>query len=349
MDKGMSPESDAAVLGRTTAGAWLHVLIRTLVAQGHDGAAMAIAAGIPPRHVRNPVERVPQASMTAFWKLAVRETKNPCIGLDAARFVTGSTFGALTHVAFVSPTLEDAFRRIVRFQRLMTDSMTLDLVCIEERYRLIIRQIARDHPPAEELDAFWATWVRVTRKLAPNQPYVEPLRIHRRRRRPPDLSVFERVFRAPMRFGAQADFIEYDRNDCRKRLSDANIELAKEYDQILTRHAARLAGATLTERVRALLFEILSDGPTESEVARRLCMGKSSIKAALARESTTYRIILEEVRQSLACQYLGERGYSIKEVAFLLGYADASTFSRAFRSWSGESPAAYASRTTEGS
>jgi AraC-like DNA-binding protein len=328
----------------TTAGAWLHVLIRTLAAGGHDGPRMAIEVGISPRCVRHPDQRVPQIAMTRLWKKAVQVTKNPCFGLEVARFVTGSTFGALTHVAFVSPTLEDAFHRIVRFQRLMTDSMTLELIRAKDRYRLQIVPIAPDHPPAEELDAFLATWVRVTRALAPDERYVEPLRIHRRRPRPRGVAVFERVFRAPMRFGAAQDFVEYDYADCQKPLSDANLELAEEYDQILARQISSLGGATVTEKVRALLFEIMADGPAEATIAKRLSMSTSLLKLSLARESTTYRAILEEVRQTLARRYLRKMSYSIKETAFLLGYADASTFTRAFKSWTGETPRDYAQK-----
>lgn len=170
--------------------------------------------------------------MTRLWKSAVKVTKNPCFGLEVSRFVTGSSFGALNHVAFVSPTLEDAFHRIVRFQHLMTDAMRLELVRVKDRYRLRILPIAPDHPPAEELDAFWATWVRVTRALARDAPHVEPLQIQRRRPQPRAVALFKRVFRAPIRFGASQDFVEYDYDDCKKPLSDANLELAEEYDQI---------------------------------------------------------------------------------------------------------------------
>jgi len=332
---------DKRIRNATTAGAWLQVLMRTLAARGHDGARLAHEAGVPARNLRRPSERVPQIAMTRLWKLAVKATNDPCLGLDVARYVTGSTFGALTHVAFVSPTLEDAFRRIVRFQRLMTDALALDLIQVGERYRLTIQPIAPGHPPAEEIDAFLATWVRVTRGLAPTQPYVEPLRVHRRRVRPACAVQFEKVFRAPIQFRATEDFIEYDRSDCKRTLPDSNLQLAQQYDQILARQAAELAGASVSDKVRALLFEVMADGPTESAIARRMCMSKSLLKASLAGESTTYRAILEEVRATLARRYLQEQTYPIKEIAFLLGYAGTSTFNRAFKRWTGATPRCY--------
>lgn len=99
----------------------------------------------------------------------------------------------------------------------------------------------------------------------------------------------------------------------------------------------------MATKVRALVFEIMADGPTEAAVAERLFMSKSSLKLSLSRESTSYKAILEDVRQVLARRYLVENKYSIKETAFLLGYADASTLARAFKRWTGETPGTFGS------
>jgi AraC-like DNA-binding protein len=51
--------------------------------------------------------------------------------------------------------------------------------------------------------------------------------------------------------------------------------------------------------------------------------------------------LLDVLRRDLAMRYLHERQIAIAEVAFLLGFSEASTFHRAFRRWSGTTPAAY--------
>ncbi len=58
----------------------------------------------------------------------------------------------------------------------------------------------------------------------------------------------------------------------------------------------------------------------------------------LASEGTSYRELLRDTREQLARSYLQERRYSLIEVSFMLGYLEQSTFTRAFKSWTGQSP-----------
>jgi AraC-like DNA-binding protein len=50
---------------------------------------------------------------------------------------------------------------------------------------------------------------------------------------------------------------------------------------------------------------------------------------------------VEDLRRELALRYLAERRMAIAEIAFLLGFSEASAFHRAFRRWSGRTPADY--------
>jgi AraC-like DNA-binding protein len=56
---------------------------------------------------------------------------------------------------------------------------------------------------------------------------------------------------------------------------------------------------------------------------------------------------LQEIRKSLAVRYLNDARLSLVEIALLLGYADQSAFSRAFRHWFGQSPLRYRSRSVD--
>jgi AraC-like DNA-binding protein len=77
---------------------------------------------------------------------------------------------------------------------------------------------------------------------------------------------------------------------------------------------------------------------TEDDVARTLNMSKRTLHRKLNENRETFRSILVQVRKDLARYYVRKPDFSITEIAFLLGYADTSAFSRAFRSWFGHSP-----------
>ena len=55
----------------------------------------------------------------------------------------------------------------------------------------------------------------------------------------------------------------------------------------------------------------------------------------------SYQALDDEVRTATARLYLGQPDIAVAEVAHLLGFADQSTFHRAFKRWTGHTPARY--------
>ena len=95
-------------------------------------------------------------------------------------------------------------------------------------------------------------------------------------------------------------------------------------------------------RVRAALVELLPAGEnTIEDVARKLATSSRTLQRQLSEEGTTFRKQLNHVRQLLAQQYLTTGDMDMDTIAFMLGYAEAGSFVRAFTLWTGASPAAY--------
>jgi AraC-like DNA-binding protein len=97
--------------------------------------------------------------------------------------------------------------------------------------------------------------------------------------------------------------------------------------------------APISARVQdAIARELPSGPPTMVQIAKRLGVSERTLRRALEEESTSFRVMVEGVRRGRAEQLLAQRRTSIGEIAFLLGFSDASAFSRAFRRWSGKTP-----------
>jgi AraC-like DNA-binding protein len=97
---------------------------------------------------------------------------------------------------------------------------------------------------------------------------------------------------------------------------------------------------TVSARVRAWLVEAHGAGvPTARQAAKALAMSERTLHRRLEQERTTFRKLLDQFRHEKAVALLASRRYSIAEVAFLLGYSELSAFYRAFRRWTGKSPA----------
>lgn len=94
-------------------------------------------------------------------------------------------------------------------------------------------------------------------------------------------------------------------------------------------------------QVRLLLVNSRSEFLSLEQIAQRLNMTTRTLHRKLAKEQQNYKAILQDVRFTLAKQYLMNQTNSIKQVAYLLGYEDVANFRRAFKRWQGESPQQY--------
>jgi AraC-like DNA-binding protein len=94
--------------------------------------------------------------------------------------------------------------------------------------------------------------------------------------------------------------------------------------------------------VRAWLVEALGSGtPTAAAAARALRLSARSLHRFLQAEGTSFRELLDQLRQERAAGLLANPRCSIGEVSFLLGFSELSSFYRAFRRWTGKTPAEF--------
>lgn len=334
--------------------------MRALDAQGLDGTRIAKRAGIDTATLADAEGRVPRAALTRLWQLAVEESGDPAFGLTAARYPLQTTFHALGYAVLASATLREAIERIIRYRRLIGEIIQFRLDDDGDRSRFVMDVsagrkgigIGSGNPepdsgevPWEALDAIVAVMIRQTRLLHGGRD-VRPLRVSLERPAPADASPYERAFGAPVSFAQSCNFLEYAREELDRRLPAANAELARQNDEVVVRYLARLEQGGVLIRTRQALLESLPSGaPTKAQIARRLAMSPRSLQRLLADEGTSFKDLLGEARLTLARSYLDEGRLPVTEIAFVLGFADTSAFSRAFRRWTGVTPRDYAKRS----
>jgi AraC-like DNA-binding protein len=85
----------------------------------------------------------------------------------------------------------------------------------------------------------------------------------------------------------------------------------------------------------------LKNTPKLEALASRFCVSARTFSRRLKSMGMSYRGIVEEVRRREAIDRLTNSDVSIAEISMSLGYADASNFSKAFKSWTGKSPKQY--------
>ena len=321
----------------TSLSSWGLAIAKALEARGCDPAALFERAGLDFSILDDPEARLPVRNPSRLWPLAVQATGDPCFGLEVARHTLPTTFHALGFSLAASATLREAFERIVRYYRLVSDAIAVRFEPCSDGYRASVSADRRAALAPESIDAVLALGVRLCRSLTSRE--FSPVRVEMRRPAPPDTSAFFRCFRAPIAFAAENDAIVLDRDACERRLQGANPVLARANDLIAAHAIERWYGSRLSDRVRLTLIDRLPQGaPSQVELARALGMSPRAMQRSLALENTTYARVVDGTRCELAMGYLSDRRYSIADITYLLGFSGPASFTRAFRRWTGRTP-----------
>lgn len=107
----------------------------------------------------------------------------------------------------------------------------------------------------------------------------------------------------------------------------------------LERALNEIAREELVPRLRRAIRVMLAFGDTSADsVAARLSMHRRTFDRRLAACGTSYQAVLDDVRYAVARQMLESTSLPLSEIAGALGYAESSSFVRAFGRWSGTTP-----------
>jgi len=326
---------------------WAVAVAEALEARGLDSRALFAEAGIDIKTTRDPRSRIQADEMTLVYSLIDKITGDASFGLDIARHVHPTTFHALGYSLFASRTMESFCNRLVRFFRLVTTNAVTEFTQTRGEYQLLLNPtVGRDSYIPQ--DAWLATIVKFARDVY--RADYTPVRVSLRRPDPAGAaSRFKDYFGAPVEFGCGVNALIFDARDIHAQLPAANAELARQNDEVVMSLLAQLDRNDILARVRAKFVELLPSGDcSKNEVAKRLNMSERTLQHKLNDRHTSYRELLNEMRQEFAVQYLSQGVHSVSEVAYLLGFSEISSFSRAFRAWIGESPSEYRERRLKG-
>jgi AraC-like DNA-binding protein len=273
----------------------------------------------------------------------------PDLGLTAGKRYHLTTYGIWGFAVVSSPTLRSAIDVGLRFldltfalcpmrQRPRGDALEFVLgepdVPAAQRRFVIERDAAGTHTITQEL---FGSTLRM-RRVAFALPKPED-----------STTAFETVFGVQPVFDAPETVLEFDPAVLDLPLPQANPVLTAlaqmQCRDLLERRASRVGTAGA---VRDLLLATLPEPVDAGAAAVELNISERTLRRRLAEEGTSFRGLLDELRESLADQLLVVGGLSVAEVARRLGYVELSSFSQAFRRWKGVGPRAYrsASRPT---
>lgn len=167
-------------------------------------------------------------------------------------------------------------------------------------------------------------------------PIVEARFAHRR---PRSVAAHEAHFRAPLVWDAHENAVVIHEALLARKPRMADAVLSEHFRDAAERALARVApAASWSARVARAVSSHLAEGiPTLGAIARELGTSERTARRRLADEGTTFAALVERVQRERA-EELVAGSLPLRDVAFALGFADATAFSRAYRRWTGNAP-----------
>jgi AraC-like DNA-binding protein len=282
-------------------------------------------------------------SLAAFGKLlkyCAARARCPHLGLLVGQRSGLHTIGLVGLAARYAADVETALRTIETYVHLHNAAVHLAVSADDRNAALSYDML---EPNVEGLhhicDGALAGFCNGLRTLC--GPEWQPTEVCLAHDAPADLRPYRKVFGAPLRFDAERYTIIFPVEWLKRPLPASDPALTR----LLRRQLATLEAKythSFPEQVRAMLRGVLlSRNASAEHVASLFSMHSRTLRRRLADSGTTFKALADQERFSLSEEMLANTALEVGQIAASLDYADASAFTRAFRRWTGTTPAAW--------
>jgi AraC-like DNA-binding protein len=323
---------------------FVHALAEALERSGVPRERFLQAAPIDSAKLEGPDARLTLASFDALLELALSLSGDEAFGLHMGDAVNPGNYNLTVHLVAHASTLREAIDSLQRFHRLLTDRPFWRFV-EDDRTASLLFDAGPGSSPARRVrsELTMTGFHKLVKYFAPR---ARPRIVAFDYPAPTYRSEYTRLFEGVERFGQAFTGIVFDR----KLLTASQIHRDPELHATIVSRAERrlsqmVSDAGYAERVRRHILGGLAahrhDMPT---VARALGLSARSLRRRLDEEGTSFREVVDAALGTLAKRLVSDEDRPIEAAAYAMGFSHPSAFHRAFKRWTGATPAA--SRST---
>lgn len=322
-------------------------IVDELRRRGIDADPLLRDVGLSRPDLADPESRVSYAAVLGLAERAATATGDAGFGLRLGASIDLRESGLLGFVLLNSPTLLDTLGNLKRYFQVIGEGEDFE---IERGGPTVTLRFRETDPELRGLrqnsDYLAAIVVRACRDMVRKR--IVPKRAEFIHARPNGRVPYDDVLGCPVFFGKPWDALVFDAESMGLPVVGADDRLLK----ALEAACARILGPAprehdLVHDVREILLDGLSRGrATLDAAATALGLSPKTLERRLAKEGTSFTKLLDSLRADLARQYLADTDFRLEQIAYLVGYSEPAALVRAFRRWTGTTPAAFRARTT---
>ncbi len=323
-------------------GSWALLIAQTIESYDFNSQDLFSKVGVDLNHLRKNNARIDNDKMREVLLQAQVLSDDPYFALAIAKNMQASACNALGVAMTVSQHGYDALKRLVRYIKYLNDGQTVILKEHENNISLLAESLNTNGSTKCGLGLetmFTALYQMINmisgKQLKLNGVYFRHDYFH-------DKKPFEEFFNCPVNFSADRNEITFDKESIASDFSFANSTLTSKLDEIIEEYLNKYYVDTLSNKVQEYFLKVNNfDEIDQIEVAKTLKLSPRMLQKKLKQEGVSYSKLLDACRQKSALKLISDKTIPLTELAFILGFADQSNFSRAFKRWSGSTPHQY--------
>jgi AraC-like DNA-binding protein len=309
-----------------------------LVAElGGDPGGLLARCGLPPNALADADNVIPFVIGARLLHLAAEETGCLHFGLLLGQRQDLALLGPIGFLMQHSPDVRSALRCLLEHMHLHVQGAVATLSTANGLASLAYSvQLGGVVGVEQVYNVCMANEVRFLQLLCGT--HWRPTAVDLCYRAPRDEKPFRDFFGVPVHFDRPNSAVLFSADSLDKPISSADpklrVILQKYIQQIESQHADDFVG-----QLRQVIRTLLPTGScTADRVAGLFCVHRRTLHRLLAAQGTTFEQVVDGMRREIALQILDQSDVKLMQLSEMLGYHEASAFTRAFRRWTSQSP-----------
>lgn len=292
-------------------------------------------------------QRTPLSAQVIFWEAMIEVSGDENIGLNLGEALPLYRGQVIEYLFTSSSNFGLGLERALAYQRLVSDALKAFLVIDDAHCYLANKffgsQTEEQLAVRHFTECFLVGVIRFFRFITEGQ--FKPLHIDLNYADGASADEYRRVFACDVSLGEEETRLYFDPDVLTFPMWQAEPELLRLHEQLAANKLEQLARLDLVGEVRQIIGENLESADVSlNMVAKQLDMPVRRLRAQLADADTSFHQILSSYRCRLAKKLLSETDESVERVVYLTGFSEPSTFYRAFKRWTNETPIQYRER-----